>query len=220
MTESNVRFPIGLNIHLVSFDLPKRVIRDNEEIRVSITTMPEERKQHFHMHAKKMHKSNHVFSINITNQTKKVIMVFRRKSFLYNDPIIASTIIHASDFPKLPPGMTSFTCGVINTDVKTLQIFYPLQKQMQEMREERAHNGQVNPNEIDQANHKINRKVLGQMQIQMSFTTPYPDLDNDSQKMNSIKIGGSSHKFHSNDKKVEHDMFKDENNGGNAYTRI
>ena len=216
MAENNDKFDIGLTIHLVAFHLPKNVIKDHEEIRVSITTMPEEKKQHFKMHAKKMENSNHIFAINITNQTKKVIMVFRKKSLLYNDPIIASTIIHQSDFPKLPQGMHVFNSDPISTDIKTLDIYYPLQKQIREMREH-VHDYKFPAQPTDQTS-RINRKVLGKMQIQMSFTTPYPDLDTENEKFfKNHKLGnsGSSHHTHGSDNKNEYERIRNENSMNN-----
>lgn len=217
MTEENVKFDIGLNIHLVAFNLPKNVIKDHEEIRVSITTLPEEKKQHFKLQAKKMKNSNHVFSINITNQTKKVIMVFRKKSLLYNDPIIASTIIHQTDFPTLPPGMSSFNCDPISTDIKNLEIYYPLQKQIREMRKH-THDQKFPAQPADKT-AKINRKIIGNMQVQMSFTTPYPDLEVANEKFRkSHRNGESNSNFndaHGSYSKNNYEMITNENSHNN-----
>ncbi|KAK8897318.1 hypothetical protein M9Y10_015260 [Tritrichomonas musculus] len=185
-TKSNKIFPIGLNIHLLSFTLPKDVIKSKDDIRVSITTMPEQNKQHFHLHGKKMHCTNHVFSLNITNQTKRIIMVFRKKTFLSEDPIIASTIIYSLDFPKIPGDIDRFESEPISTDVKTLNIYYPLQKQIREQ------GGNIN----NVQDKKITRKVLGQMQVQLTFTTPYTSV---SQKK-TIKNNNKSNKISKSDK--------------------
>lgn len=179
-TMTQKAFPIGFNIHLISFQLPKNVIKENEDIRVSITTLPEESKQHFHLHGKKMLCTNHVFSLNVTNKTKKVIMVFRKKIFLHEDPIIASTIIYQEDFPKLPDDVDPSNIETMSTDVKTLNIYYPLQKQIQE---EKA------AGKYDKTK-KIDRKILGQMQIQLSFTSPYTSLKHKHQKNNNSKNSG------------------------------
>lgn len=219
MTEnSNIKFDIGLNIHLVAFKLPKNVIKDHEEIRVSITSLPEEKKQHFHLQAKKMKNSNHVFSINITNQTQKIIMVFRKKSFIYNDPIIASTIIHQCDFPKLPPGLHSFNCDPISTEIETLDIYYPLQKQIREMREHGNNEGKFPAQSTDKS-AKINRKILGSMQVQMSFTTPYPDLEIANEKFKKKHTSGNSNNnlthTHGSETKNEYERIPNENSNCN-----
>ena len=81
-----------MNIHLLSFKLPKDVVKDKEEIRVSITTIPEENKEHFSIEGKKMYNANHVFSLNITNNTRKIIMVFRKKT-IFDDPINRKSVV-------------------------------------------------------------------------------------------------------------------------------
>lgn len=163
MIQNSTRFTFGLNIHLLSFTLPRDVMKDKDDIRVSITTMPEESKQHFHLRGKKTNYSNHIFSLNVTNQTKRIIMVFRKKHLFADDPIIASSTIHMSDFSKFPRNPEELGNGAISTDVKTLNVYYPLQKQIIEENRQGKNISKYN----------IKRKVLGQMQIQLSFTTPY-----------------------------------------------
>ena len=90
-----------LNIHLHSFQLGKDIIQPNDKVRVSITTIPEKNKQAFIIEAKKIDNVHHVFSVNITDQTKKVFFVFRKKSYFQGDPIIASVMIDFKDLPNL-----------------------------------------------------------------------------------------------------------------------
>lgn len=209
-TQYQKTFPIGLNIHLISFALPKNVVKEKEGIRVSITTMPEENKQHYHLHGKKMYCTNHVFSLNITNKTKKVIMVFRKKQFFSEDPIIASTIIHSSDFPTLPEGMEHFDSDPISTEVKTLNIYYPLQKQIQEERAKGENTKQMV------------RKILGQMQVQLSFTAPYTTItkekNNSKVKKDNNKIGGTKlHKSKKSNKKGQYEEINSQSKFDNVY---
>ena len=81
---------------------------------------------------------------------KKIVFVFRRKSFLQNDPIISSMVINANDFPV--PNNNS-----INTESKTINIYEPIQG--------------------DRFNfpHQ-NRRIFGQMSIQFSLTDAFSDI--------------------------------------------
>ena len=78
--QSNSEYQIGLNIHLLSFLLPNKLIHESDSVRVSVTTIPEENKQHFKIKGKKICSSNHVFSLNITNKTDRIVIVFRKKT--------------------------------------------------------------------------------------------------------------------------------------------
>lgn len=176
MASNSSKFDIGLNIHLLSFTLPKSTIKQLDEVRVSITTMPDGVKQHYHLQGRKMGKTNHIFSLNITNQTKRIVMVFRKKVLFSDGPIIASKTIHLSEFQNVPE--TPINTGSINSEVKTLYLYYPLQKQMEE----------ENTN-----NKNIERKKLGQMDIQLTFTAPYfqykRDKTSKDNKKNDKKLG-------------------------------
>lgn len=104
------------------------------------------------MPAKKLCNAHHYFSINITDQTKKIVFVIRRKSFLQNDPIIASTIIYANQLPS--PDNSK------NSDVQLIKLFEPLQTQKY----------------CCNAN---NRKILGQMEIQFTIVEPEHAFNSD-----------------------------------------
>lgn len=145
-------FEIGLNIHLLSFTLPKKLIKSKDTIRVSITTMPEGNKQHFYIKGKKKNCSNCVFLTNITNHTKHIVMIFRKKSILSENPIIASKTIHSKEFESFQ--QEPIENGLFSTDVKTFQI-YDHQKQKKD-------------------NNKCHRsKYLGEMQIKLTFSAPF-----------------------------------------------
>ena len=172
MNQNNSKYQIGLNIHLLTFKLPEKLVHDSDSIRVSITTFPEENKQHFYVKGKKINTSNHVFSLNITNKTDKIVMVFRKKNAIGEDPIIASATIHLKKFTELP--IEQMTSGTKMTDVKILDIYYPLQKQIEEEQSKEQTNVTTNKH--------MKRKVLGQMEIQLSFSTPY--LNSNKEKTN------------------------------------
>ena len=158
MAHSKRTFEVGLNIHLLSFTIARDLIKDNENVRVSITTFPEGVKQHFRMHAKNMGHTNHVFTLNITNQTKMILIVFRKKSFMFNDPIIACTTIHSNQLIKIPQNFDT-SAETICSDVKILNIYEPILRQ----------NAEGTNNNIKQRDRKVN----GQIQVQFSITAPY-----------------------------------------------
>ena len=172
MTQNNSKYQIGLNIHLLTFKLPEKLVHDSDSIRVSITSFPEENKQHFYIKGKKINTSNHVFSLNITTKTDKIVIVFRKKNAIGEDPIIASATIHLKKFTELP--IEQMTSGTKMTDVKILDIYYPLQKQIEEEQSKEQTNVTTNKH--------MKRKVLGQMEIQLSFSTPY--LNSNKEKTN------------------------------------
>lgn len=156
------RFDTGLIVNLLSFSLPKSLIKKNEEIRVSITTTPEKRKQHFHIKGKNMNSPNHAFKLNINNETKRIVVIFRKRTILPYNPVIASTTIHLSEFTDMPK--ESIASSKIDSDIKILNIYYPLQKQINHQ------------NNCQLQNQKTNRKVLGQMQVQLSFAPPFANF--------------------------------------------
>ena len=137
--------------------------------------------------------------MNITDETKKIIFVFRKKSFFQNDPIIASTIINSNEFPKSPNDQT-------NTELRTVNIYESIQK-------------------IKNFGYKYpydSRRVFGQMQIQLSLTEAFPSesyINNgrnskvkthQSQKYGSISSNVSSSKTNNsngNENQYQNDLF-------------
>ena len=106
----------GLNIHLKSFKLKSNLINENDKIRVSITTFPEQNKEAFVTEAKQINHVHHFFTVNISKETQKIVFVFRKVGFL-EDPIIASTIIYDKDFPTRDTNIT---------DMKNMNIYEPV----------------------------------------------------------------------------------------------
>ena len=153
----------GLNLQILSFDLPRYLVKDNDAVRVSITSIPEENKQAFTIPAHKMKDSHITFNVNvnlqpkdipndfISTETEKIIVVFRKKSFFSNGPIIASTIIDANDFPK---GFSD------STEMKTINIYEPMNK------------NEKSNNDYQNSDNKKNRQIIGRMQVQMTLTKP------------------------------------------------
>ena len=156
----------GLNLHILSFQLPSNLIKDNDDLKISITTIPEENKQVITTPVRKIKDSGITFGVNInipkeiipndfiTLKTEKIVVIFRRKSFFYNDPIIASSVIHFKDLPKNRS---------IQEQNKTINIYDPISKM------------EVNSMNImyQNANSKKQKNVIGKMEIQMTLTDPF-----------------------------------------------
>lgn len=150
----------GLNIHLVAFQLSPDLIHKNEKIRVSITTLPEKKKQHFSINPKLIGSTHHFFTVNVTDKTEKILFVFRRKNFIQADPIVASTVVHADQLPKSPDDKN-------NNDVKNIAILEPIQKIRKENKGKEAIEKVVN----------THRKIVGQMEIQFELTDAFPESE-------------------------------------------
>lgn len=135
-----------LKIDLQSFQFTNGIIQENDTVRVSITTLPDERKQALTIDAKKLKNFHHFFTISITDQTQRILFVVRKKIFSQNDPIIASSIVLNSQLPK-PIGNAD------DTELKNIFLYEPIQ-----------HSCHSNISRNVQK-----RKILGQMQVQFSI---------------------------------------------------
>lgn len=173
MTQYNSQSEIGLNLHLSSFKIPSSIIRGNEIVRISITTLPNNSKQKFTIKGKKMDSVDHIFSLNITKETEKIVFVFRKKKMFSGNPMVASSTIKIKDF------INSTEDG--NSEVKIVNLYYPLQMQMQEEMKKNGHRTQ------------FKRKIIGKMQIQLSFTSPF-EMIGDEIKIKKVKTE-KKHKF-------------------------
>ena len=72
---------LGLNIHLKSFKLNQSIINENDKVRVSITTLPEQNKEAFITEAKQMLYVHHFFTVNISDKTDKRISIIKAKQY-------------------------------------------------------------------------------------------------------------------------------------------
>lgn len=194
LRSNSTQFQNGMNIHLSSFIIPKNIISEKDEIRVSFTTIPEQKKDYFILEGKKMYDTHHVFTLNITNETRKILIVFRKKSIFSNSPIIASTGFLLNDFNNVPKEQITF--GMINTDAKTVHIYYPFQKQMAE-----------------EGASRVERKVLGEMQVQLTFSAPFGNYQ-EQIKLNKVSKVRNSKK---QERKVGYGKLTDENEICNSF---
>ena len=165
---NRVRGPqvVGFNFIIQSFQLSTNLYRPSDDIRVSITTLPEEHKQAVVVPARQMSCANVDFLINITlpdktigndfvsNCTDRIIVVFRRKSFFKGDPIIGSLVIDADSLPE----------QTVNS--------MPLRKRYQiyEAISGKDSNSPTNFNE---------RRIVGEMDVSIKYLDPARENDPD-----------------------------------------
>lgn len=187
-----------IGIHLFSFSLPQSILKDNEDVRISITSIPDENKQNFTIKKGNDHRANLVFSLKITEKTKKFIIVFRKNSILSN-AIIASSSFHLDDFKNVPN--EQITNNVIFTDIEQINLFYPLQKQKKE--------------ENIEHNDEITRRIIGHMEIQLFFSSPYLNqkqiIESKEEKKNNLLQKKKKH-----EKKKGYEKLS-ENDSNNSY---
>lgn len=152
---------LGLNIKLHSFEFFGNLINANDNIRVSITTLPDGQKQAFTFNARKMSSSTANFTIKFNETIEKIIIVFRKQNLLSDDHIIASTVISSEEFSKLFP-------KIENISVHKLDIYEPIQ----------------NHKNNNMKNKTENRKVFGRMLAQFSLLEKFirEDIKYDNQQ--------------------------------------
>lgn len=194
MEQNNGASQIGLNIHILSFSINNASLKNHDDIRVSFTTFPGHAKEHFCVKAKKINSTNHVFSLNISNETKSILLVFRRKNFLLNDPIIGCLIINTCELPNIPKDFDSMSSFSKSSEIKTMKIYEPIFRKP----------GDNSPKEKP--------KVNGQIDIQFTITEPYAIKEHKMKHQkennhNNYKISKNNNETDNNkkmNKKVKH----------------
>ena len=156
---------IGLKIHIFSLTLRKDLIKDTDEIRMSITSKPDKRKHYYYFSGKQFQSPDLICHLNITNMANEIIIVFRKKNFIEGHPIIGSAIIESCNLPKIPQNINQLSIEKKSTDVKNIKILNPYQL----------------------LNNK-NKKEIGEMKIQISVIPPDPDSYQSNSKDNNLII--------------------------------
>lgn len=139
---------LNLNIQLQSIKLSKDIVNENDTVRVSITTLPDGQKQAQTFEVKEMNASQPTFKIQMNDQTEKVIIVFRKKSFFGQAPIIASTTLKSKDIHIFKE--------LINNEHKKISIFEPIQNFN-------------NKNNNMKTNENKSRRIVGTMEVDFTL---------------------------------------------------
>ena len=137
---------LGLNIQLHSFEFFNGLVESNDTIRVSITTLPDGQKQARTFEVSKMYSAHPSFNVGFSELTEKIVIVFRKKSMLSNDPIIASTVINSYEFPQMFKELNDL-------EMKKIDIYEPIQTASKNNNYKKTGN----------------RKVVGRMEIQLKL---------------------------------------------------
>lgn len=184
----SLNYTFGLNLSVLSFSLPRNLIKESDDVRVSITTYPEDFKQAFVISARKMKDSHITFGVNITvpqedlpsdfitTKTEKILIVFRKKIFFYSDPIIALTIINAKEFPKnlSQPAQS-----------KTFNLYEPIFSNDRNGNNKNNYQGLC---DLPESTYKKNKqRIVGCVHVQMSLTDPFHLKDFSDDQMYAIK---------------------------------
>lgn len=89
------------NLHLfvkyLRFD--RAVVKPNDEVRISFTTLPSHQKGNFSVPATKINYINQELLINVDSFTKEVLIIIRRKSYINGDPIIGKVLFLIETIP-------------------------------------------------------------------------------------------------------------------------
>lgn len=161
-----MNYKMNLNIHITSFKPPQYLIRDSTTVCVGIMTFPEEEKHIFEIKGKELNSSSLVFPINVTERTDKIAILINKKALIAENPIIATATFHFKELFNIP--IQKIVNNKISSDIKILDIHYPLKKQIKEERK----------NKVKQ----FKRKVLGQMEVRLTFPTSNNVNSNDINK--------------------------------------
>lgn len=142
-----------LNIKLENLVLSKDLYQPNDKIRITMSTLPDEQSYSFNIEATYMDDIDKQFTFEISEKTKKMILLIRRKSSIKKDPIIASTILHLNQVPKSIDDKN-------NNKIQNILIYEPF------------------PKEFNNQNSLLeNRKILGNIDIQFTVL-PEPKCEN------------------------------------------
>lgn len=137
---------LKLNIRFNSIKLSSDLVEPGDTIRMSITTIPDKQKQAKTFDFKDIDTATPSFLIKMNDCIQKILVVFRKKTFFSESPIIASTIIHRneigvfdndvdSDYKKV----TIYESAQNKTNqhrriVGSMEVLYTLKEELQRVR--------------------------------------------------------------------------------------
>lgn len=163
MFQNTPNAPIGITINLMSFTIPPKIICETDQVRVRITVIPDEYEQKLDVKGNKIDNCGLIFTFNITSKTEKLNFTFFKKTILSQSPIIGNASLDISDIVSSPDQGSS--------GLKILDIYYPIERQMQEQRLRSADRS------------SLKEKVIGQAKIAISFTKPKDNIGSPVQKI-------------------------------------
>lgn len=193
-----------LSIQMSSIQLSQSIAKNSDLIRISITTLPEVQKQAFHVKAKELYCFNHSFNVNITKDTKKIIVVFRKKGIFGFEDIIASTIISPEQFPQLPEDPSALKAPIY-TEVTTVRVYEPINKKPAK-KEKKTHLNDLYCQITSSTN--VSRKVVGRIQVQFTLknSSSYKSRNDSKQLFGALNYDENSIFYNKYDNEHEYDQ--------------
>lgn len=155
----------GLTINLLSFTIPPKIICETDQLRVKIKTLPDGNKQKYDIKGKKMSNCNLIYTFNITNQTERLLFIFRKKTILSVSPVIGTANLDVSEIME----------SSNSSSTKMLDIYYPIERQLQEQQ----------PHGTDRSS--IKEKAIGQAKVSILLSGPHETVQNTSKSKDQKK---------------------------------
>lgn len=151
----------GLDIHLCSFELDKK-IHNRDDINVSVSIIPDGKIQYFYIDGNNFRNNQHSFTVNITDKTEKIVMLFKKKNVLLDDSYIGYAYIGKNDFQKSK-----------NSEIQSIPIY----NRHLNRRFRKQHKNQ----------NQFDKDISGHINVQFSIMEPFPERKNNGKKLNFEK---------------------------------
>lgn len=158
-------FPLDIQLQSIAF--VNGILNDSDVVRVSLTTFPEEQKFNTTFEVKNIKTAFPSFTVNVSDRTEKILIVFRKKLVVQRDPIIASAVITNEDFPK-------FANDSFEPVIRALDIYEPRKKSLNK------ENSKTDPR----------RKVLGKLMVKLALIEEMQIPTYNVERFNSKKHSG------------------------------
>lgn len=149
----------GLDIHLCSYELNKK-IHNHDDINVSVSIIPDGKIQYFYIDGNNFRHNQHSFTVNITDKTEKIVMLFKKRNILIEDSYIGYAYIDKKDFQK-------------KTEIQEIPIINKFNKNVAKRNKKHLQNEDKN--------------VAGHIKVQFEIMDPFPERKNNGKKLNFEK---------------------------------
>lgn len=148
----------GLDIHLCSFELDKK-IHNRDDINVSVSIIPDGKIQYFYIDGNNFKKNQHSFTVNISDKTQNIVMLFKKHNVLLEDSYIGYAYISRNDIAQASKSGEIELIPIINKKPSN-----PFKK--------------VN---------RSDQNIAGNIKVQFKITDPFPERKNNGKKPNYEK---------------------------------
>lgn len=197
MIENTANSSVCLNIHLLSCSLPENLMSSRNDVRVTVFTFPEMKKQDHVIKAKNLQFPDLECPITITSQTQKIHIFFQKKNIINKGAIIAWTTIETADIPNLLLNSQNDDFDLsISPELQSLNIYKPTSAKMNEKE------FVLNPEFFGNSSYTI-EDVSGQIEVQLTVTDPFLTDESDLSKNNMKRDNKKRHLNNNSNKKIK-----------------